>query len=140
VTTGRSPAVSDRAGGPGGDEVDVRGAVAADRDRFAEGLDHEPRGLEGVEVGGQGTVGALVGHLEAAVLDGEAVAPLGGVAVDQAGGQRGVEADDAVAGGGQDAAEPALPAAHVHGQAARGRDEALELGQVEIPEVVVQGR
>jgi hypothetical protein len=38
---------------------------------------------------------------------------------------------------GQYAPEPALAAAHVHRKAARRRDEAQELGQMEAPEVVV---
>ncbi len=51
-----------------------------------------------------------------------------------------VAADDPVSGRGEDAPETAFAAAHVDGQAAGGRQQAEEMGQVKLPEVIVQVR
>src|SRR5262249_8827092 len=52
----------------------------------------------------------------------------------------GVASDHPVSGCREDASEAAFAAAHVDGQATRGRQQVEEMGQVKLPEVIVQGR
>jgi hypothetical protein len=51
-----------------------------------------------------------------------------------------VASDDLVSGRCQDAPETAFAAAHIDGQAAGGRQQVDEMGQVKLPEVIVQVR